>query len=270
MNLKPIYLELLVKGCSAEMYVNDIALPKVTSPGQPFIARPAHLFLLNGLNKFELLVEPGSTPSTAREGQVPQKKPEARARARLAQYEEGAYVGSDDGEILAQLEWHADPAAVPLPFFPISHTGEFHFKHDLGPWAWQKVDSQVSLERDRAELLALTTRLHHAFEAGVPELILEIIRPCLEDEVKTLPGESVDGLLSRIANDIRGNAGRRDFVRPFEPEQVDFRLLADGRLVDLVYRDWGPILDTLPQPDGEIYPLQIRLGKVGGRFQIIR
>jgi hypothetical protein len=273
MDIKPTFVELLVKkGCTAEVYVNGIPLPRISSPEQPFIARPGYPFLVNGKNILELLVEPGPTPSLARAGKVPQKPTEATARARVTQYPEGAFVGSDDAEVFASVNWlYAPKPDQPGPeFYPVSVRREFNFVHDFGPWVWQRVDGPIDLKRDADELNALVVRLHRAFNAGDPAPILDLMGPYVADVVKTAPGIERGDYLEELASDIRGNARREDFVRPLELKDIDYRLVANGAMVELVYRDWTPVLNTLPQEDGEIFPLPVFVGRLDGKLQILR
>ena len=60
---KMIHVEMEHKNCSAEVYINDIPLDKYDAGDQPFISIPAHEYLIDGINKLELVVNPGPTPS---------------------------------------------------------------------------------------------------------------------------------------------------------------------------------------------------------------
>ena len=208
-------------------------------------------------------------PSTARSGKLPQQPSEATASARVTQYPEGAFVGSDEAQVFAAINWTYVPKPEPQ-FFPVSLRKEFNFIHAFGPWAWQRVDGPIDLKQDGEAINALVLRLHKAFEAGEPAPIIDLMGAYMDDMLKATPGIGKSEYLEELAGDIRGNAKRRNYVRPLDFKQVDYRLVANGAMVELVYRDWSPILNTLPQEDGDIFPFPVFLGKLDGKLQILR
>ena len=95
-----IHVEMEHKGCAAELYVNGIPIVKCNASEQPFISIPAHLELISGINNIEIIVNPGITPSKAREGNIQMDATGCYVKARLVRYPVDVYPGDSSGEVL--------------------------------------------------------------------------------------------------------------------------------------------------------------------------
>lgn len=267
--LKPTFAELRAVQCTAQFSLNDIPLARITGPEQTFFARSALPYLRNGRNVLELVVQPGLTPSTAKTGQKDLNLPGARAFTGVSVYEEGAFVGSDAGMRLCRIDWQYG-VAKEKEYAPRITRTEFTYSHILGPWGWEQADL-LDMQRDRREVDEQTALLHQAFAAGNPTPFLALGEKYFFPEMAQChPGMLEADHKTGMAKDIQGNAARRGFVKPLDLRKADYRLCAEGRLVQLIASDWTPILDTLPQEDGELFPLPIFLGRVAKHWYIMR
>lgn len=109
-----VYTHLDVEGCTAELYVNDVPVDRLAAGGSEggkqrrVESTGAHQYLFDGENRLELLVEPGSTPATARTEIRERKLVEARAAARLVRYDDGADLGPENGVVLAEVTFRSE------------------------------------------------------------------------------------------------------------------------------------------------------------------
>lgn len=82
---------------------------------------------------------------------------------------------------------------------------------------------------------------------------------------------------ARTKRIYRERAAEPDWaMEPLDPERFDFRLCADGRLVEIIDKDWQATVRSVPLddyggPEGKgacDYPMM--LGKIKGKFHILR
>ena len=263
------YLELRVTACRAEVWLNDIPMGRCQpglGAGQAWLA---HSYLVDGPNKLEILIEPGTTPATCRTPeQALRSLPGAAAQARLVRYPEGAITGSDEGEVVLSTSWTDLPEPVQFPHSSVE-------EKDLGPiaghrWAWQDCPPLDPLDGDRAALVDAIQGIHEAFTAGEGASIVQLAAPYFSDQVLATPAWARSDLEADLRRDVAANVGREDWVKPFTPDDCSLRLCADGRLVECLDHTWQPLIGTKPQPDGDEYPLPLFLGKHDGAVKIIR
>jgi hypothetical protein len=270
MPVELIYVELRIQDCCAELFLNEIPIGRIGPSGKIFLARPANSILVKGTNTLEVLVDPGPTPSQARRNPVSKTFPAgAYAQARLAKYREGAFVGSEDTTVLAQARWPDPDESTPQLKFPLSIRRQISLDSPFGNWVWERADV-IDPAKDFSEVSSLVTELHRAFAAGNPEPFLRLSGIYFRETAVCFPDHPVDEQERRLVDDIGGNAGRRNWVRPLVTGDLDFRVCAGGRLVECICRDWTPVLNTLPQDDGDQFPLPLFLGRFEGKWQILR
>jgi hypothetical protein len=167
------------------------------------------------------------------------------------------------GETLIEHRWNGSPQ--PGGTFPVILSKNADIGPMFGRWAWQTAPV-INLARDRATILSTLRNIHAAFRDGRADPILSLSATYLREESRAAPGFTFDQLQVNLARDIAANAGRADWVAPLNEEALDLRLCADGRLAECINTDWQPAIHTLPQPNGEIYPFPIFLGRSGGAF----
>src|SRR5262249_20214455 len=63
-----VHALLSVKTCTAELYLNDVPISRLTPAGLAAEGRAIEQYLIPGTNRIELLVEPGERPSQTRSG----------------------------------------------------------------------------------------------------------------------------------------------------------------------------------------------------------
>jgi hypothetical protein len=269
-----IYAELHVEGCAAELYLNGIPLRRSRASDRPGASLPVHPYLVPGVNELEVLVEPGPTPSRAREAATPRLAAGASVHARLVRHA-GQLTHPDAGERIAELTWRAAAAAPEL--FPQSLRVQATLDPPAGRWSWQDAPPLVLDASTHAEITSVLAAVAGAFERGDPSPVIDLLRVRFADGIRAYPGGGPASLKAETASYIRRAANEGWGVRRLDPAQHDFRLCAAGRLVELVDRDWQPSLRFYsaatmgdePAPDDEIH-YAMMLARIDGRLQVVR
>ena len=270
----------------AEFYVNDIPLRRLNPMFQGFYSEVAYPYVVDGLNEIKVVVCPGPTPSSSQRGGplIPESTDggegedaptaaeegsggDKQARICVIEYPVGVFAGDESqGQIWMEAEWQE--SREPQSDFPFVFQHSRDLDRQRGGWWWQKAEP-LDLDRDMGDIQSAVARIHHAFEAGDGEGVANMARYYLEDMGRAIPAYGADRFKRDMVADINGNAGRKDWIRPIDWDEVDFRLCAEGCLVQILDKDWQPTIRATPQPDGEIYPFPIFLGRLDGRFEIL-
>jgi hypothetical protein len=263
---KMIHAEIRLKGCAAEMYVNGIPLTKIEAPPQSFISMPVPQYLLDGTNLLELVVNPGPTPSQAR---TPQGKKPAKgmsAEVRLVRYPVGVFTGDLSGEILAKAEWSGkdDEEA-----FPILLSTSCDLGAQFGRWAWQDATKITLNDATRVEILTVVRNVYNAYQSGKADFILNLDRIRITEAAQAYPGSDIAQDNQLFSRDLTANIANPNWqMLPFDEAQFDFRLAAQGRLVECIRKDWNQIVAGKIKEDILDYPMF--LAKIKGQWQIVR
>jgi hypothetical protein len=84
-------------------------------------------------------------------------------------------------------------------------------------------------------------------------------------------GEAVKSRrLAVPAGRARARRGHRSQRHPLTPKRFDFRLVADGRMLDCVDRDFTASLRLRDPDDGSALPHRVLLARIDGRLRIVR
>lgn len=283
-----IHVDLRVKQCIAEFYLNDIPIRKLNPAFQGFYSEVAHLYLKDGHNEIKMIISPGDSPSEAESpsvlttstignennesgesDQVPQAKQagEKNATMSIVQYPVGVFAGDESaGQVWMKLTWQlADDPDVRFPAIVFESR---NLDRQFGAWTWQRAEP-LDLAKDLVEIQATVATIHHAFYSGDGPWIAKMARYYLQDMGRAIPAYGANAFERDMVQDINTNAGRKDWIKPISWDETDFRLCAGGRLVQIIDKNWEPTIRTIPQTDGEIYPFPFFLGRIDGKFEIL-
>ncbi len=268
-----LHLDLYVKDCSAEFYANDIPIRLMDSNQESFHSLAAHHLLLNNLNTFKILVWPGDTPSNVLQKSqltsVESRSKPAKVCLRLVKYPVGAFAGdAKDGEVIYELNWEYDQEKYGVDPYPYIADIKFDIGSHLGTWNWQNCDP-INLLKELPAITKIVKQIHNDFGKGNGKVIADLAEPYLDDMGKALPAYGKDEFREDMINDINYNAEVEDAVDLFNPENHDFRLAADAKLVQIINKDWEPTIRTKEDEGGESYELPLFLGKLKGRWHIV-
>lgn len=281
-----ILTRLEVKGCRAELYLNDVPVMMLRPDSQGLQLIASEQLVVPGRNRIELLVEPGPTPQAARSGarnlerdQIcppvvtlaePIGPPGPRAAAKLVQgvIEDTPTIADPDVLIEARWEWPAEVTQGVLTF-PQSVIAEIELP-GRGRWRWQDAPQLELDDGLRAEALAFLDDFETAFRAGRLDVLWELSRQQTEDVQRCYSGlteEFLKGDLARVVDFYRRSSVP---VLPRDPERMDFRLAARGRLLHVVDKGWEPALKLKDPDDGLEVGVPMFLARVEGALRIVR
>lgn len=250
----------------AELYLNGFPV-LYASEYTPLVAESMHPFLVDGLNTFELLIEPGQTPSLAREPHEPVVSKEAQARAWLGAYPEDAPVFPDQGRRIADLVFRRANEKDDLKF-PASLRASFDLGNWRGPMAWQNAPALRLDDEMRQAAFATLRRLVQIHQDADLNALWDLVGPHVRDFLRIFGWAEAD-LRTHFQEMLAEYAEEPDAILPWNEEDTDFRVVAHGRLIECVNKDWMPTL-RMTTPTGQILKKAVYLGVDAGRLRVFR
>lgn len=270
-----LHLNMQVKDCIAEFWVNGIPVKRLDSEVHSFNSMIGHHFLLDDLNTLEIVINPGTTPSSSRTINIidndEKHSAEPKAIIQLMKYDVGTFVGDDGaGQILAQLNWEYDKKIHALMPFPIMTKASFQLGPHLGPWMWQSCQP-INLANEREQIIAVLADIYQSFITGNSARVVGFLMPYIQDAAKALPGYSAEEQIEDITSDINDNALLTVNACDFDIEKLDFRVCGQGNLLQVINKDWRPTI-SIPlgkEYDNDNYDLEMFIGKVKGYWRAV-
>lgn len=264
-----IALEAEAVGCSAEVYVNDIPQARLLPGVARRSDRPVSESMIDGTNDLAVIINPGPTPSTVRAN--PQKMTAASPAsfsATLKRYPQGVFPGDPSGKLLVKLDWATGEGSeftAPLEQRTRGALGPLY-----GPWAWQaarKLDLTATVVGDVTRFLK---SLATALGRGDPEPYLQAARVVFEESARAY-GKSAEVEMHGFRTDLKEASTHPTWaLEPVDPERFDLRLVAGGRLVECLTKDWKPILRQRERSDGTSdWEWPMKLGNLNGQWKML-
>lgn len=265
-------LECASEDCDAEFYLNDIPIVRRGPKLGPFYGGQSNQYLIDGCNEIAIVVNPGPTPSQAlsrKSVRFPRVsiKP-AKVTARLALYPFGAVVGGPDAKELMKVEWVSssdEPTVYPKVVSCESDLGEL-----FGSWEWESAPRLELNDPTRKEIVKFVENLHLSLAAGDPELFIDLGAPRLNDMEKAYgqdPGSKSEMLRNIMQVDVQESWWG---MQALAPGQYDFRLCARDRMVEVIGKDWKPVITEEADDDGGVGSYPMLLSKIKDKWRIVR
>jgi hypothetical protein len=251
-----ILMQLRLKGGTAEVRVNDIPVNRTVDDEIVNVTVPVPEFLVNGENTLKLYAAPTD----------PDNPGDFSAKARIAGFTFGDTVDFDEGEEFALLEWTEENAGR-----PVGQRFDYATDHK---WVWENAP-KITLSADvRARLDAFTARMQAAFSARDPGPINAAREVFYKEIARAYPPPLLARTAEEFADDLKSEDEDAWGVKLFEPSPDNYRLVADGRLVDLVGPDNIPLVGTIPgfsgAPPDEAWNLPLRVAIKGDEVIVVR
>ena len=266
-----IQIDLEHKNCSVEMRLNDIPIRKYDAKEQPFVSVAAGYYLVDNVNTLELIINPGPTPSQARTGNTEMPQDEIYAALKLVAYPLGVYPGDPSGKILAKIEYTG--LAGQNDTFPKVLMYRVDLGKQHGRWAWQD-GADIKLDNDtKKEIMSLLNVLHDAFVKGDGQKVLDLAKLRLDDGARANSAVDRNKQHQLFINDIKRYESYPDWgMEPLSPLEAEFRIVANGKMVECIRHDWQPLLVSTPlkKRDGGRYDYRVFLSKIKGKLHIVR
>ena len=226
---------------------------------------------MSGKNKFQLIVEPGPTPSqTFKKGRpdavVP---PKFFARMRLMQMPRGTFPEDLGVQILLDINFR--PPAGTLLAVPVVIETEGEAPPWIPRWSWLEAQPLSDSQGIQTFVINFLARISQSLGEGDPEPYIAAARTRFEEisAAYQLPVEQqIEGFRRQFAR-LSAESGFQ--MQPIIPEIVDLRFCGAGRVIDCVDKGWKPLLRSVPRADGLIrYTLPAKVAFFNGEVSIIR
>lgn len=261
-----LLLDITLEGCDAELYVNDVPVGRILAAAGGGVHQVDHL-LVRGTNTFEVLLHPGSTPSVARTEKRALPGDGVAVEVLAARCPPGTSPGEPDTTRLFRFGERVPGGPIE---FPRSVKTAFEVDPPHGAWAWE-----------RAELLQMDPTLLREATQYVQSLHGSLAR-------KSFPGFWAHNEIAHrevaAAYDVplteRQSAAEAAMARrfadpgfamaPLVAEQFDYRLVANGRLLECIAKDWGAVIRTEPDAEGKVMRFPIMVGRFEGSLRGLR
>ncbi len=267
-----LHAQLEVTDCTAELWVNGVpAIRIVASPTRiPIESLAVAQLLIPGTNLIELLVEPGPTPSLARTEKriLPFKK--MKASARLIRFRDGSSGLPEDGDILAETFFRWEDASLEQQQFPQSSAKQIELGPAFGRWAWQDAPELSLDDTLLAEARSVLDDVEAAIRAFHADRFWQLTELQIKDVLRAYPAVTEEYLRGDLATMFNHYRKMKDPVMKRSPEDQDFRLVAGGKLLQCIDKDWSTAFKLRDPDDGGPVPYSIFLARIDGQLRIVR
>jgi hypothetical protein len=253
-----------LKGLAAELYVNDIPVARVGGNLQPWASVPVPEYLIDGENTLSVILGIGDTPAAARAGlQGKQCDPGVEIWARIVRMKDGEMAQPGSGEPLLEMQWTAENAED-LPH-TISTSGDIGTK--FGAWKWQSAD-KLTLDSETSDSAAdFIKGIAEAYTNAKPDPIIERAKIKHQEAIVAYPIYAGEDFAQMFREQIQMGSEHPNW-KPYDlpRDQYDMRVVAGGRMIEAVAKDWRPIV----RMESGDFGYNMYIGKIDGEWQILR
>ena len=268
----PFYvIECTAEGYPAEFYLNDVPIKRRGGDGDgPFYGAPVNQWIVPGRNELTMLIGPGETPGASVDPERTRAEipPEAELSVRLCRYPRGAVVGGPDAEELARVQLDHRPSG--RYHLPATRSVIVEIDSPFGEWVWQRADEIELDDLVVKEIGLFLEEMRNALEARVYDHFVELNQYRFEEVERSFylpPGERAAGVYTLFPQVMEEDP---DFaMEALDSSRYDLRLCARRRLVQLVAKDWKPILRQVTNDRGTLY-FDMFLGKLDDQWWVLR
>ncbi len=265
-----VLAQLETEGCSAELYLNGVPVKRIAPPHVSIANVAVEHLLIAGDNKLELLVEPGATPSKARFGQHEVDYRPMRASGRLIRFRDGALGLVEHGDMLAEVNfiW-----TVPQPerrTFPLSLTTTTDPRRLHPRWGWQDAPPLNLDEALVEEACTVLDQVEQAFRSADADSFWRMTAKQLAEMRLAYPAVTEAAMRADLTKRMAHYQTISDPVMARVRSQHDFRLVAAGRMVELLDKDYTTSFKLRDPNTGAAVPYRMMLARIDGALTITR
>ncbi len=255
----PYFIDVDTQGAAIEVWLNDCAVARFEAgedggPGRG--AATLEGYVLPGANSLKVVVDPGPTPSRALEPHAPVA---ASAKGRVRVFCPASWDFNPDREpVVTQVSWD-DPAVVAAP--RVAATGFVAPESRAVPLWWHATPRAPD-----AALVTLMTAVQAALNNGDVATLVAVQQEAMVASQLATDDDLVtrqQNLAAFLAEVLPGKP-----VSPYVPQaEWDLRSFSQGRLIDLIARDWRPIVRR--GDANAMTAIELRVGIIGGQWQVL-
>ena len=266
-------LECAVEGCNAEFYLNDVPIVLRGDEYGKFYAGQCNQHLVDGVNEISILINPGPTPGESISGLLKERTPltpdkEAKAGAILALYPYGAVTGGPQRKPLMSAHWLPRKEGLEEIFPKVVSAS-----HDLGPlfgeFDWHKTETLTLDSETMSEAEDLLNDLHQSMLSGDPEPYIKTSKPILKS-VERAYGLKPGAKEKLIRLGTRSDSRQPWWgLEPIDPAAFDFRLCGQNRLLEVLNKNWEPVLKEFADDEGGVSTYPMFIGRLEGEMRIV-
>ena len=267
-----VLAQLEVHGCTAELQVNGIPVSVVADEPDrvPRENVAVEQLLVPGNNTLSLWVAEGSDPRAL---SAPRREVERRpmtAIGRLLRFAEGSGTLPEEGALLLEVAFEWAAGAMERQTFPLSRSRSVELGTMHGRWSWQDAPD-LSLEPALVdEACTVMNELEAVVRAGDQRRFERLWQIPFDDAQRAYPALKAEALRLEMV-DLLEACGRVTDPVPFrDRSRHAFRLVAGGKLVELIDDDHTPSFKLVDVEVGASLAQPLMLGRIGGRLQIVR
>ncbi|MBP6829724.1 MAG: hypothetical protein KA978_03015 [Deltaproteobacteria bacterium] len=261
-----LLLDITLEGCDAELYVNDIPVGRILAAAGGGIHQVDHL-LVRGANTFEVLLNPGSTPSVARTEKRMLPGDGVAVEVTAARCPPGTSPGEVGTTRLFRFGERLPGGPVE---FPRSVKNTFEVDPPNAAWAWERADVLLldpALLREATQYVqslhgSLARKSFPGFWAH-NEIAHREVAAAYDVPLAERQAAAEAAMARRFADPAFAMA-------PLVAEQFDYRLVANGRLLECIAKDWGAVVRTEPDSEGKVMRFPIMVGRIDGSLRGLR
>lgn len=265
-----VLAQLEVDNCTAELYLNGVPVVRIAPHQVPISNAAVEDMIIPGDNTLEVLVEPGQHPSVARSDVRRIAFRPMKATARLLRIPDDEPGLAEHGEVLAETTYSWSSSPPDERDFPASMVTSVDLGAAHGRWSWQDApvlsQSTELFDEACAQLDAVETAIRRADT----NMLVQLIEPKFEDTLRAYPAYTDALLRAEIDTLMQFAALGDDPVPARDPAQHDFRLVAGGRMLQLLDRDWSTSLSVRHHERNTPQPYRISLARLGQHLRIVR
>jgi hypothetical protein len=241
--------------------------PKDASP----VVFPVNQFIVEGRNRIGVVLHNGPVPSGlgAPWPDSPlanQYTGQAKLTLKFSKYKPEEIPFHDSPPVLLNIDWAG--LAVPVPSVL---EREVELPSAFGRWAWESATTFTSISGSlRGSVLEYLTFLHDLLATGQFERFIAESEIKLKELTVRAYGIEAGPFRDEMLAGLSSHLGPPYELAPLVPEEIDLRLVAGGRLIECLKRDYGYVLESNHPETKDTFFLPIMVGQREGRWNILR
>jgi hypothetical protein len=189
---------------------------------------------------------------------------------RLVRFADGVFAEPERGDVLVEVKFAKDPDHPGPRVFPASVSTEVDLGAANGRWAWQDAPVLELDEATVAEAVAVLDAIAAGYQSLSVQTLWALSELNIKDTKRAYPVLTDEALRSDLEQILQHYGKKPDRVYPRAPEEHDFRVVAGGRMIECVDRDWKPSLRLKDPDDESAIPYPVLLARIDGRLRVIR